>query len=77
MIILSKSGKTTAYAEDYEQHLIDHGIYPVVHEHPDARPTPKPSNLYNFNLIHLCGWMPSFLENPSLFLNLDKDGGGR
>ena len=43
--ISSKSGKTTAYAEDYEQHLIDHGIYPVLHEHPDARPTPKPSNL--------------------------------
>ena len=45
--ISSKSGKTTAYAEDYEQHLIDHGIYPVLHKHPDARPTPKPSNLGN------------------------------
>ena len=36
---------TTAYGHEFEQHFIDHGIYPIVYEHPDGRPTPKPGNL--------------------------------
>ena len=43
--ISSKSGKTTAYAEDYEQHLIDHHIYPEGYNYPDGRSTPEPDNM--------------------------------
>ena len=45
MIISSKSRRTSKYSRGFEQHLIDHGIYPVRYEHPNTRPTPKPGNL--------------------------------
>ncbi|TWU70694.1 hypothetical protein ED733_001576 [Metarhizium rileyi] len=43
--ISSKSKQSSAYDKDFEQHLIDHGIYPAGFRHTDERLTPKPNNL--------------------------------
>ncbi len=37
------SRKSSAYNKDFEQHLIEHNVYPEGYEHPDGRPTPKPN----------------------------------
>jgi hypothetical protein len=37
--------RSSAYDADFEQHLIDHGIYPEGYEYPDDGQTPEPSNL--------------------------------
>ena len=37
--------RSSAYDADFEQYLIDHGIFPEEYEHPDGCETPEPSNL--------------------------------
>jgi hypothetical protein len=39
------STKTTPYSGNFEQKLIDTGIYPNLYEHPDGRLSQKPANL--------------------------------
>ncbi|OAR00666.1 hypothetical protein LLEC1_07337, partial [Akanthomyces lecanii] len=41
----SKAKRSSAYDKDFEQNLIDHGIYPEGFEHTDGRSTPEPKNL--------------------------------
>ena len=41
----SKSTKTTPYSGNFEQKLIDNGIYPDLHEHSDGRTPQIPANL--------------------------------
>ncbi len=36
------SRRSSAYDKDFEQHLIEHRIYPKGYEYPNNRPTPKP-----------------------------------
>ncbi|TWU72058.1 hypothetical protein ED733_002927 [Metarhizium rileyi] len=43
-IISSKAKRSSAYNKDFEQNLIDHGIYPEGFEHTDGRLTPEPDN---------------------------------
>ncbi|EFR03429.1 hypothetical protein MGYG_06426 [Nannizzia gypsea CBS 118893] len=40
----TKTTSTTAYNRNFEQKLIDHGIYPKGYEYPDGRVPAKPSN---------------------------------
>ncbi|KAG8415312.1 hypothetical protein J3458_009170 [Metarhizium acridum] len=40
----SKTRKSSAYNDDFEQHLVDHGIYPEGYEHPESCSTPEPAN---------------------------------
>ncbi|KAM0417372.1 hypothetical protein ACHAPT_012606 [Fusarium lateritium] len=39
------SRKSSAYDDNFEQHLIDNDIYPEGHEYPENRATPQPSDL--------------------------------
>ncbi|OAA40001.1 hypothetical protein NOR_05995 [Metarhizium rileyi] len=41
----SKTRRSSAYDDDFEQHLIDHDIYPDGYEFPDDRLTPEPCNM--------------------------------
>lgn len=41
----SKSFKITPYSGNFEQKLIDNGVYPSLYEHPDGRPSQDPMNL--------------------------------
>ncbi|OAA58132.1 hypothetical protein LEL_10897 [Akanthomyces lecanii RCEF 1005] len=43
--VSSKGKRSSAYDKDFEQNLIDHGIYPEGFEHTDGRSTPEPDNL--------------------------------
>lgn len=43
--VSSKGKRSSAYGKDFEQSLIDHGIYPEGYEHNDDRATPEPKNL--------------------------------
>ncbi|KAM3429618.1 hypothetical protein MY4824_008140 [Beauveria thailandica] len=43
--VSSRAKRSSAYDKDFEQNLIDHGIYPEGFEHTDGRLTPKPNNL--------------------------------
>ncbi|CRG82659.1 hypothetical protein PISL3812_00003 [Talaromyces islandicus] len=41
----SSSAKSSGpYDRDFQQHLVDYGIYPVAYEYPDGRVPPKPNN---------------------------------
>ncbi|MCJ1248804.1 serine/threonine protein kinase [Trapelia coarctata] len=64
----NRSRRSSAYDADFEQHLVDHGIYPEGYEYPNGRPTPEPSNL---NQIHqrLATARPSL--SPSRFTESD------
>jgi hypothetical protein len=42
--ISSKPSKSSAYDDDFEQHLIDHGAYPKWYEYHN-RQTPEPGNM--------------------------------
>ncbi|KAK4181971.1 hypothetical protein QBC35DRAFT_510807, partial [Podospora australis] len=42
---VSKTKPSSAYNDDFEQHMIDYNIYPPFHDFPDDRPTLKPDNL--------------------------------
>jgi hypothetical protein len=39
-----KPGKTTAYSLTFQQHLIDHGVYPSAYRHLDGHRPLKPDN---------------------------------
>ena len=41
----TKTSKTTPYSGNFEQKIIDNGIYPDEFEHPDGRERPDPANL--------------------------------
>jgi hypothetical protein len=45
----STTRNTTTYDRDFEQNLIDHGIYPEEYEHPDGREAPMPKNWDEIN----------------------------
>ncbi|KAM3499048.1 hypothetical protein MY11210_009636, partial [Beauveria gryllotalpidicola] len=45
--VSSRAKRSSAYDKDFEQNLIDHGIYPEGFEHTDGRSTPEPENLDN------------------------------
>lgn len=36
--------KSSAYDPNFEQHLIDHGVYPIDYDFPDDREPPRPNN---------------------------------
>lgn len=40
----SKTKKTSSYDFNFEQNLIDNGIYPDDYDFPDSRDTPRPNN---------------------------------
>ncbi|KAK3336769.1 hypothetical protein B0T19DRAFT_447641 [Cercophora scortea] len=40
----TKSGKSSAYGPQFEQHLTDYGVYLEGYEYPDNRLTPEPGN---------------------------------
>ncbi|OAA45006.1 hypothetical protein NOR_03760 [Metarhizium rileyi] len=40
----TKPRKSSAYNDDFGQHLIDHGVYPEAYEHPESRNSPEPAN---------------------------------
>ncbi|KAL9615693.1 MAG: hypothetical protein Q9160_009334 [Pyrenula sp. 1 TL-2023] len=40
----STLGRTSAYNAGFEQHLINHGVYPYGHRHADGQRAPKPEN---------------------------------
>lgn len=42
--VTSKSKRSSAYDANFEQHLINHHIYPPCHDFPDDRTPPKPAN---------------------------------
>ncbi|KAM3518110.1 hypothetical protein NHJ13051_008429 [Beauveria bassiana] len=42
--VSSRAKRSSAYDKDFEQNLIDHGIYPEGFEHTDGRSTPEPEN---------------------------------
>lgn len=42
---VSKTKLSSAYDNDFEQYMIDHNIYPPLHDFPDDRVTPTPDNL--------------------------------
>ncbi|KIE02323.1 hypothetical protein MAJ_01981, partial [Metarhizium majus ARSEF 297] len=42
--VSSKARKSSAYDDDFEQHLVDNYIYPEGYEHPASRATPEPGN---------------------------------
>lgn len=42
------TGGSSAYDDNFEQHLVDQGIYPERHKYPEDRGTPKPENLGQF-----------------------------
>lgn len=42
--VTSKARKSSAYNDNFEQHLIDYNIYPEGYEHPESRSTPEPNN---------------------------------
>src|SRR5437667_12607060 len=44
-----KTGSTTAYDPNFEQNLIEHGVYPKGYEYPDNGQTPEPNNLEEIN----------------------------
>jgi hypothetical protein len=41
---LSSTKSSGPYDRDFQQHLVDHGIYPLAYEYPDGRIPPKPNN---------------------------------
>ena len=43
-----KIKRSSAYDEDFEQHLVDHHIYTEGYNYSDDYPTPEPSNLQGF-----------------------------
>ncbi|KAH6839541.1 hypothetical protein B0I37DRAFT_449448 [Chaetomium sp. MPI-CAGE-AT-0009] len=47
----SKTKPTSVYDDAFEQHAIDHGIYPEGYDYPDSRPTPKPENVDQLRLV--------------------------
>ncbi|CRG92847.1 hypothetical protein PISL3812_09918 [Talaromyces islandicus] len=61
----SSSTKSSGpYDRDFQQHLVDHGIYPVAYEYPDGRMPPKPNN-WNDIKERLARYRPSL--SPSRF----------
>lgn len=42
--VSSRSKRSSAYDSNFEQHLIDHNIYPLLYDFPDDRRPPKPAN---------------------------------
>ncbi len=42
--VSSKSKRSSAYDTNFEQHLIDHNIFPPFYKLPDGRMVPKPAN---------------------------------
>ncbi|WEW61088.1 hypothetical protein PRK78_006577 [Emydomyces testavorans] len=40
----TKTTSTTAYNQNFEQKLIDHGVYPPEYKYPDGQKPPKPGN---------------------------------
>src|SRR6266487_2077104 len=44
-----KSRNTTPYDPNFEQNLIDHGVYPEGYEYLDNRQSPEPNNLEEIN----------------------------
>ena len=45
----TKTKSTGPYDRAFEQHLVDHGIYPEQYEHPDGSDTPQPENWEEIN----------------------------
>jgi hypothetical protein len=43
--ISSKARRSSAYDDDFEQHLIDYDVYPEGHEYANDRQTPEPGNM--------------------------------
>jgi hypothetical protein len=46
----STKKRLNAYDDNFEQHMIDSGIYPEGYEHPDGRRTPEPGNIDQIRL---------------------------
>jgi hypothetical protein len=45
------SANTTAYSDNFEDHLINHSIYPPGYKYPDGREPAPPSNLVEIKEI--------------------------
>ncbi|EDN02333.1 predicted protein [Histoplasma mississippiense (nom. inval.)] len=45
----TKATSTTAYSRNFQQNLIDHGVYPPEYRYPDRRKPSKPSNWTEIN----------------------------
>lgn len=45
----TKTASTTAYNRNFEQKLIDHGVYPPGYKYPDGQKLPKPNNWSELN----------------------------
>ena len=43
--VSSKFRNLSAYDDNFEQHLIDHNVYPEGYDYPSGRQTPEPENL--------------------------------
>lgn len=41
----SKTKRSSAYDNDFEQHLVDHHIYTEGYDYPNSREAPEPDNL--------------------------------
>ncbi|KIW24847.1 uncharacterized protein PV07_10535 [Cladophialophora immunda] len=62
------SSRTTPYSGNFEQKLIDTGIYPSLYEHPDGRLPQKPANLSD---IQAAQRVPRASLSPSRFTDED------
>ncbi|KAL2397813.1 hypothetical protein ABEF93_005286 [Exophiala dermatitidis] len=60
--------KTTTYSGNFEQKLIDNGIYPPKHEHRDGRPPQNPANIDD---IRARLALPRASLSPSRFTDAD------
>ncbi|RFU24503.1 hypothetical protein B7463_g11836, partial [Scytalidium lignicola] len=63
-----KTGRSSAYDDNFEQHLIDYHIYPEGYDYPNSRKTPEPTVLRELHEI-LAQPRPSL--SPSCFTTLD------
>ena len=63
---LPKTVRLSAYDKNFEQHLIDHNVYPDAHEHADGRPALEPGNMDQVRLDLLAPRASS--PSPSPFL---------
>ncbi|EQL31109.1 hypothetical protein BDFG_06499 [Blastomyces dermatitidis ATCC 26199] len=45
----TRTSSTSAFSRNFQQHLIDHGVYPHGYEYPDGQRPEKPRNLQEIN----------------------------
>ncbi|QSS53757.1 hypothetical protein I7I53_01118 [Histoplasma capsulatum var. duboisii H88] len=60
----TKTSSTSAYSRNFQQNLIDHGVYPPEYKYPDGQKPPKPDNWAE---IHEILALPRASLSPSKF----------